>query len=286
VCPDSVLMRHFFSAQRAVTVDECPTCGGVWLDAGELDRIRSEYPSDAARRQAAELALEEALVPDRLALMDAELQEQLSYDTSRSRVLSSLLVACYLAVAFMLSGTVLALKMLYFSTVPWACVCFPDAIRRCDQPDSRTTRESPRSFVWFFGWLALLLPLIQLRDHLGRDTGHGSLTCGHDTLAIRLMPRKKIDFNVVRAIAKALPGIEAGTIHGAPSLKVRGKLLTCPALHGRRAEYAGGSNRFRSARGVDRRGARRLLRDGALPALSNRARCGCRGSIGTPYESC
>src|SRR5258705_9465285 len=25
-----------------------------------------------------------------------------------------------------------------------------------------TARESPRSFVWFFGWLVLLLPLIQL----------------------------------------------------------------------------------------------------------------------------
>ena len=45
------------------------------------------------------------------------------------------------------------------------------------------------------------------------------------------MPSKKIDFNVVRAIAKALPGVEGSTIHGAPSLKVRGKLLTCPALH-------------------------------------------------------
>jgi len=46
------------------------------------------------------------------------------------------------------------------------------------------------------------------------------------------MPGKKIDFNVVRAIATALPDVEASTIHGAPSLKVRGRLLTCPALHG------------------------------------------------------
>ena len=45
------------------------------------------------------------------------------------------------------------------------------------------------------------------------------------------MPRKKMDFNVVRKIALALPGVEESTIHGAPSLKVRGKLLTCPALH-------------------------------------------------------
>jgi hypothetical protein len=42
---------------------------------------------------------------------------------------------------------------------------------------------------------------------------------------------KKIDFAVVRAVAKALPDVEESTIHGAPSLKVRGRLLTCPALH-------------------------------------------------------
>jgi len=42
----------------------------------------------------------------------------------------------------------------------------------------------------------------------------------------------KIDFDVVRAIAMALPDVEESTIHGAPSLKVRGRLLTCPALHG------------------------------------------------------
>ena len=32
-------------------------------------------------------------------------------------------------------------------------------------------------------------------------------------------------------MALALPDVEESTIHGAPSLKVRGKLLTCPALH-------------------------------------------------------
>jgi hypothetical protein len=52
-CPDSVLMRHFFSAKKTVLVDECPTCAGIWLDAGELEQIRSEYESEAARKQAA-----------------------------------------------------------------------------------------------------------------------------------------------------------------------------------------------------------------------------------------
>ena len=45
------------------------------------------------------------------------------------------------------------------------------------------------------------------------------------------MPSKKIDFNVVREIALALPDVEESTLHGAPSLKVCGKLLACPAIH-------------------------------------------------------
>jgi len=45
------------------------------------------------------------------------------------------------------------------------------------------------------------------------------------------VPRKPLDFDTVRAIAAKLPDVEASTIHGAPSLKVRGKLLACAALH-------------------------------------------------------
>jgi hypothetical protein len=44
------------------------------------------------------------------------------------------------------------------------------------------------------------------------------------------MAKKTIDFGVVRKIALALPDVEESTIHDAPSWKVRGKLLTCPAL--------------------------------------------------------
>ena len=40
-----------------------------------------------------------------------------------------------------------------------------------------------------------------------------------------------LDFDGVRKIAMSLPDVEDSTIHGAPSLKVRGRLLTCPAIH-------------------------------------------------------
>jgi hypothetical protein len=40
------------------------------------------------------------------------------------------------------------------------------------------------------------------------------------------MPNKKINFDLVRQIALALPDVEESTTYGAPSVKVRGKLLT------------------------------------------------------------
>lgn len=72
VCPDSVMMRHFFSAKHAVTIDECPTCAGVWLDPGELRQIRSLYPSEAARLQAAQAYMDEVLGPKLAARREAE----------------------------------------------------------------------------------------------------------------------------------------------------------------------------------------------------------------------
>ena len=42
---------------------------------------------------------------------------------------------------------------------------------------------------------------------------------------------KKMDFEVVRDIAKALPDVGESSLHGVPSLKVSGRLLTCPAIH-------------------------------------------------------
>ena len=41
-CQNMKLQRHFFSAKRKIEVDECPNCGGYWLDAGELAAIRAE----------------------------------------------------------------------------------------------------------------------------------------------------------------------------------------------------------------------------------------------------
>jgi hypothetical protein len=41
-CPDLVLERKWFSETKQVEIDQCPKCGGVWLDAGEFTRIYDE----------------------------------------------------------------------------------------------------------------------------------------------------------------------------------------------------------------------------------------------------
>jgi uncharacterized protein len=56
-CPNIVMMRHYFSEQRKVEVDVCPNCNGVWLDAGELEVIRKENATAAARENAAKAYL-------------------------------------------------------------------------------------------------------------------------------------------------------------------------------------------------------------------------------------
>jgi Zn-finger nucleic acid-binding protein len=71
------MQQHFFSVQRSVAIDECPACGGVWLDAGELAQIRELYPSEAEREKAAEQYFDDVF-GDELAAMQAESQQRLA----------------------------------------------------------------------------------------------------------------------------------------------------------------------------------------------------------------
>ncbi len=76
-CPRVVMARHFFSAKRQVVVDECPNCGGHWLDPGELRTIRTEYASEEERERAAQAYFSEVFGPE-LAAAHAETEEDLA----------------------------------------------------------------------------------------------------------------------------------------------------------------------------------------------------------------
>jgi hypothetical protein len=45
------------------------------------------------------------------------------------------------------------------------------------------------------------------------------------------MARGTVNFDTVRNIGLALPGVEESTAYGSPALKVRGKLLVCLPTH-------------------------------------------------------
>lgn len=47
-CPDSDLAM---SSREGIEIDYCPTCRGVWLDRGELDKIIERTEAAPARKQ-------------------------------------------------------------------------------------------------------------------------------------------------------------------------------------------------------------------------------------------
>ena len=51
-CEGVKLKRRYFSAKRRFEVDECPGCGGYWLDADELAKVRDEMGETARQKEA------------------------------------------------------------------------------------------------------------------------------------------------------------------------------------------------------------------------------------------
>ena len=77
-CADKIqLKRHFFSVKRDVPVDECPECGGYWLDPGELRAIRTDFATDEDRRAAAGAYFDETF-GEQLHAAHAETEEHLA----------------------------------------------------------------------------------------------------------------------------------------------------------------------------------------------------------------
>jgi hypothetical protein len=66
-----------------------------------------------------------------------------------------------------------------------------------------------------------------------RTSKSGTKAAGRSPKQVKT-PKKHgsiIDFDVVRKIGLALPGVEASTAYGSPALKIRGKLLACVPTH-------------------------------------------------------
>ncbi len=93
--PEFELLRHFESVARKIALDECPGCGGVWLDAGELNVIREEFPSAEARHEAARKAFSE-MFDQQLAAEHAKTEAELARAQKFSHALRFICPSTYL----------------------------------------------------------------------------------------------------------------------------------------------------------------------------------------------
>jgi len=93
--PRMEMMRHFESVARKVAVDECPDCGGIWLDAGELNVIRNEFQSAEARHEEARKAFSE-MFDSQLAAEHAKSEAELERARKIARALRFICPSTYL----------------------------------------------------------------------------------------------------------------------------------------------------------------------------------------------
>lgn len=79
-CDDNqVMMRRFWSIKKGVEIDECPKCGGFWLDAGELTHIYSQYETEDDRKNAAAEVFDDMFGSDLAKLREESLKDNKKY---------------------------------------------------------------------------------------------------------------------------------------------------------------------------------------------------------------
>ena len=84
-CDNFTLMRHFFSVKKAVAIDECPGCAGIWLDAGELNTIRGLFASEKEKKEAASQIFDQMFGPKL-----AGLKEKMKDDSEQAKRMANM----------------------------------------------------------------------------------------------------------------------------------------------------------------------------------------------------
>ena len=56
ICPvcESIMVKHYTDSKKEIEIDECYTCGAIFLDYNELDAIRAQYKTESERQAAFE----------------------------------------------------------------------------------------------------------------------------------------------------------------------------------------------------------------------------------------
>ena len=73
-CIDIVMARHFYSPEQQIEIDECPGCGGIWFDFGELKKLRDLFPTQVDRQKAGKEFIKELETSSRYITYQRELE--------------------------------------------------------------------------------------------------------------------------------------------------------------------------------------------------------------------
>ena len=119
LCPkcDELLAPFNYAHDSGVFIHRCNSCGGAWLESGQLELI--------ARYRSGSLAIQELgnAFGD---VLRASNRLRFARQLLRSRLLSGMVAASYLLFALLASGSLLSVPWLLLSLMlPMACIWFP-----------------------------------------------------------------------------------------------------------------------------------------------------------------
>ena len=84
------MVKNFSSAKHSIQVDECYSCGGKFLDAGELQAFRGEYATEK-ERSADVISLVYSTVGKEIASLDAEHQEAMKHRSALKKLFDKMI---------------------------------------------------------------------------------------------------------------------------------------------------------------------------------------------------
>ena len=96
-CKNITMMRHYFSVKKAIEIDECAGCGGIWLDMGELGTIRSLFGSEEEKSAAAAEVFDELFGPKL-----TQLKDERAKDSTKARRIANMFK--YICPSYYISG--------------------------------------------------------------------------------------------------------------------------------------------------------------------------------------
>ncbi|MCA9173998.1 MAG: zf-TFIIB domain-containing protein [Planctomycetales bacterium] len=144
-----------YAHDSGVFISKCDSCGGVWLETGQLELIAQYRSGSPAIQRLGNAMADEMLAANKL---------QFARRLLRSRLLSGIVAIGYLLFIVLATGSLQSvLSLLLGLMLPMVCIWFPDAMGNLKGISlgfarPMITETTPGDFVAIGGWLLLLCP--------------------------------------------------------------------------------------------------------------------------------